>query len=109
MGMADTAVVLWTRFLKHNPADPASSDPEVLPSTMRARVALEAGTALAWARYTGLDGATVGLDRFGASAPCHTIINSSGSPVAEAAHRVTANTSDLQPALICTKTERVME
>ncbi len=26
MGMADAAVVLWTRFLKHNPADPAWPD-----------------------------------------------------------------------------------
>ena len=26
MGMADAAVVLWTRFLKHNPADPLWAD-----------------------------------------------------------------------------------
>ena len=26
MGMADVAVVLWTRFLKHNPADPEWPD-----------------------------------------------------------------------------------
>jgi transketolase len=25
MGMADAAVVLWTQFLKHNPADPVHS------------------------------------------------------------------------------------
>ena len=26
MGMADAAYVLWTQFLKHNPADPAWPD-----------------------------------------------------------------------------------
>jgi transketolase len=33
------------------------------------RVAVEAGVTASWYRYTGLDGAVVGLDRFGESAP----------------------------------------
>jgi transketolase len=41
----------------------------VLPSAVRARVAVEAGIRLGWERYVGLDGATVGMDGFGASAP----------------------------------------
>jgi transketolase len=41
----------------------------VLPPSVRARVAVEAGAALGWERYVGLDGAVVGLNRFGASAP----------------------------------------
>ena len=41
----------------------------VLPRTQRARVAVEAGASLGWATYVGLDGAVVGIDRFGASAP----------------------------------------
>jgi transketolase len=34
-----------------------------------ARLAVEAGSALGWERYVGLQGATVTIDRFGASAP----------------------------------------
>ena len=41
----------------------------VLPKTVRRRVAVEAGITDFWRKYVGLDGAVVGLDRFGASAP----------------------------------------
>lgn len=41
----------------------------VLPKSVRARVAIEAGSSMSWQRYIGLDGATVTLDHFGASAP----------------------------------------
>ena len=41
----------------------------VLPARLRARVVVEAGATLGWGRYAGLDGAVVGLDRYGASAP----------------------------------------
>jgi transketolase len=63
----------------------------VLPSSLRARVAVEAGTTLAWGRYVGLDGAVVGLDRFGASAPYQVLYQELGitaEAVAEAARRV---------------------
>lgn len=40
----------------------------VLPPEVRRRVAVEAGATLGWYKYVGLDGAVVGLDRFGASA-----------------------------------------
>jgi transketolase len=39
----------------------------VLPSSVRSRVAVEAGATLGWYKYVGLDGAIIGLDRFGAS------------------------------------------
>jgi transketolase len=42
---------------------------EVLPPAVTARVAVEAGTSFGWARFTGARGATVTIDRFGASAP----------------------------------------
>jgi transketolase len=45
----------------------------VLPNDVRARVAVEAGLARGWERYVGLDGAVVGLDDFGASAPYTTL------------------------------------
>ena len=41
----------------------------VLPPQVTARVAVEAGITTGWEHYTGLNGAIVGLDRFGASAP----------------------------------------
>jgi transketolase len=50
----------------------------VLPKAVRARVAVEAGTTLGWERYVGLDGAVVGIDRFGASAPYTTIYEKLG-------------------------------
>lgn len=41
----------------------------VLPKNIRARVAVEAGGGFGWERYVGLDGATVTMNGFGASAP----------------------------------------
>jgi transketolase len=58
----------------------------VLPPSVRARVAVEAGATLAWARYSGLGGAAVGLDRFGASAPAQLLYEKLGiTPEAVAA------------------------
>lgn len=42
---------------------------EVLPPSVRARVAVEAGSSQSWHRLVGLDGAILGLDEFGASGP----------------------------------------
>ncbi len=42
---------------------------EVLPPSVTARLAVEAGVTLGWERYVGLAGAVIGLDRFGGSAP----------------------------------------
>ncbi|MFZ0546237.1 MAG: transketolase [Candidatus Promineifilaceae bacterium] len=41
----------------------------VLPSTITARVSIEAAATHGWDRYTGLNGMNIGLNRFGASAP----------------------------------------
>ena len=41
----------------------------VLPSAVRARVAVEAASADYWRKYVGLDGAVLGMNGFGASAP----------------------------------------
>ncbi len=41
----------------------------VLPSSVTARVAVEAGVTSFWAQYVGLQGAVVGIDTFGESAP----------------------------------------
>jgi transketolase len=41
----------------------------VLPPAVHARVSVEAGSPFGWERYVGPDGAIIGVDRFGASAP----------------------------------------
>jgi transketolase len=48
---------------------PASYRDAVLPPGVRARVSVEAGSTFGWERYIGERGASVGIDRFGASAP----------------------------------------
>lgn len=41
----------------------------VLPPAVRARVSVEAGSTVGWHRWVGDDGAVVGMETFGASAP----------------------------------------
>lgn len=41
----------------------------VLPQAIRARIAIEAASSAYWYQFVGLDGAVIGLDRFGLSAP----------------------------------------
>src|SRR5438445_7892683 len=41
----------------------------VLPTTVKARVAVEQASTLGWCRYVGIDGAILGMKTFGASAP----------------------------------------
>ena len=50
----------------------------VLPKAMRKRVAVEAGSGFGWERYVGLDGATVTMNRFGASAPAGELFRAFG-------------------------------
>jgi transketolase len=51
---------------------------EVLPPSVKARVAIEAGRSLGWRAYVGDEGAIVGLDRFGASAPAARLFEEFG-------------------------------
>jgi transketolase len=72
---------------------PAAYREEVLPRSCRKRVAIEATVPSTWARYVGLDGAVVGIDRFGMSAPGATIMKELGMTaehVVEAAKRLGA-------------------
>ena len=45
---------------------------------MRARLAVEAGATFGWERWVGDQGAVVGIDRFGASAPGETVLSELG-------------------------------
>jgi transketolase len=51
---------------------------QVLPSTVTARLAIEAGVRQGWHRYVGLTGEVIGLNRFGASAPYKTLMEKFG-------------------------------
>ena len=51
---------------------------EVLPKSCRRRVSIEASVAVSWAEYVGLDGASIGIDRFGLSAPGDTVMKQLG-------------------------------
>ncbi len=50
----------------------------VLPSSVRARVAVEAGISLGWREFVGDEGVVVGLEHFGASAPYKTLYEQFG-------------------------------
>lgn len=54
---------------------------KVLPKAVRARVAVEALSEFGWGKYVGLDGKTVCLDRFGASAPAGVLFKEFGFTV----------------------------
>jgi transketolase len=72
-------------------AQPAEYREAVLPDAVRARVGVEAGVTAGLAKYVGLDGEVVGLDRFGASAPYQVLYQELGltpEAVAAAARRV---------------------
>ena len=47
----------------------------VLPSAIRARVAVEAGSSMSWGKYVGMDGAYVCMDTFGKSAPASKLFD----------------------------------
>ncbi|MBQ8549131.1 MAG: transketolase [Lachnospiraceae bacterium] len=53
----------------------------VLPKNVRARVAVEALIDYGWGKYVGLDGATVTMTGFGASAPANTLFEKFGFTV----------------------------
>ena len=57
----------------------------VLPPVVRKRVSIEAGVSLGWERWVGDEGAIVGLDRFGASAPGPVVLEQLGFTAARVA------------------------
>ena len=59
----------------------------VLPDTVKARVAVEAGVSSLWPKYVGMHGKVVGIDTFGESAPAADVykaFNITAEAVAEA-------------------------
>jgi transketolase len=59
-------------------AQPQAYRDAVLPPSVQARLAVEAGVAQGWHKYVGSAGDVIGLDRFGASAPYQVIFEKLG-------------------------------
>ena len=59
-------------------AQPRDYRDTVLPPTVRARVAVEAGIAMSWHRFTGTDGEVVSIEHYGASADHETLYREFG-------------------------------
>nr|A6YB01.1 RecName: Full=Transketolase; Short=TK [Physarum polycephalum]ABQ23348.1 transketolase [Physarum polycephalum] len=57
---------------------PAEYKEEVLPSSCKKRVVIEAGVTPLWHKYVGLEGKIIGIDRFGTSAPGATVLKTLG-------------------------------
>lgn len=88
-GLATRVVSMpsWELFA----AQESSYRDSVLPPTVRARVAIEAGVSMGWERWVGDAGAIIGLNRFGASAPAEILLDQLGfnvPNVVETAKRV---------------------
>ena len=60
---------------------PRAYKESVLPARVKARLAIEAGVSLGWAKYVGDSGDTLCVDRFGASAPAEDVFRDYGFTV----------------------------
>lgn len=54
---------------------------KVLPSDVRARLAVEAGCEQGWYKYVGLDGDVIAMNSFGASGPANELFEEFGFTV----------------------------
>ena len=62
----------------------------VLPPSIRARLAVEAGVTQGWHRYVGDQGDVIGVDHFGASAPGPVVMREYGFTVENVCQRALA-------------------
>jgi transketolase len=66
---------------------PQTDRDAVLPPSVRARMAVEAGVSQGWHRYVGDAGEVVSVERFGASAPGEVLLGEYGFAVGEICRR----------------------
>ncbi len=59
-------------------AQPRDYRDMVLPHSVKARVSIEAGVTLGWQKYVGDGGGSIGVDRYGASAPGDVVMREYG-------------------------------
>jgi transketolase len=62
-------------------AQPQDYRDAVLPPSQTRRISIEAASTFGWHRFVGLDGRTIGIDRFGASAPGDIVLERLGISV----------------------------
>jgi transketolase len=62
-------------------AQTAEYKESVLPKGVKKRLAVEAGITMGWCRYVGDEGAVIGIDTFGASAPGKVVLEKFGITV----------------------------
>jgi len=74
---AGTRVVSMPSAWRFSQQDAAYRE-SVLPAACHRRVSVEAGVTAGWERWVGLQGASVGIDRFGASAPGPIVLEKLG-------------------------------
>lgn len=77
----------WEIFEKQSEEYRAS----VLPPAIRARISIEQASTFGWERYTGSDGARIGMHAFGSSAPIKDLQKKFGftpGGIVEAAHKL---------------------
>jgi transketolase len=67
----------WELFSEQDP----DYQEAVLPESVTARLAVEAGVAQGWERWTGSQGAIISVERFGGSAPYQTLFEHYGLTV----------------------------
>ncbi|WP_062231974.1 transketolase [Fictibacillus sp. FJAT-27399] len=76
----------WDRFEKQS----AEYKESVLPSSVRTRLGIEMAASQGFHKYVGLDGDTIAIDKFGASAPGEKIIAEYGFTVENVSNKLKA-------------------
>jgi transketolase len=90
------SVPSWEIFREQS----AEYQESVLPQAIRNRITVEAASTMGWERFAGLDGITIGIDRFGASAPAAELMKNFGftpENVCAAALRLVAKRGSCAP------------
>jgi transketolase len=76
----------WELFEKQD----AAYKEKVFPKTLRKRLAVEAGSPIGWLKYLTDEGAIIGIDRFGESAPGDEVMKEYGFTVENVVNRARA-------------------
>jgi transketolase len=80
-------------------AQPQSYRDSVLPPSIHARLAVEAGATQGWCKYVGREGDVIGVDRFGASAPGEVVMREYGFTVENVCQRAMELVHGKRPVL----------
>lgn len=86
IGVRVVSMPCWKSFR----AQDAAYRESVLPTAVTARVSVEAGVTFGWEAWVGTEGASVGIDRYGASAPGDLLMAKFGFTAENVADKVRA-------------------